>query len=137
MVHALRVHPPSAANQSGWSNESIFYEFLKHFISHVRPSTEKQVLLLLDNHDSHVTIPVIELAKSSGVVLLTFHPHTSHKMQPLDRGVFGPFKTFYNETVNNWMLSPGNAGKPVTIYDIAPLVGHYERISSVRLCPIQ
>lgn len=54
---------------------------------------------------------------------MTFHPHTSHRMQPLDRGVLGPFKTFYSSAVNNWMLSPGNAGKPVTIYEIAALVG--------------
>ena len=54
---------------------------------------------------------------------MTFHPHTTHKMQPLDRGVFGPFKNFYNNAMNNWMISPGNAGKPVTIYDISYLVG--------------
>lgn len=44
-------------------------------------------------------------------------------MQPLDRGVFGPFKTFYNQTANNWMLTPGNAGKPITIYNVAQLAG--------------
>ena len=77
----------------------------------------------MDNHESHVNISIIELAKRSGIILMTFHPHTTHKMQPLDRGVFGPFKTFYNNAMNNWMISPGNAGKPVTIYDISYLVG--------------
>ena len=77
----------------------------------------------MDNHESHVDISIIELAKRSGIILMTFHPHTTHKMQPLDCGVFGPFKTFYNKAMNNWMISPGNAGKPVTIYDISYLVG--------------
>lgn len=77
----------------------------------------------MDNHESHVSLAAIELAKSSGIILLTFHPHTSHKMQPLDRTVFGPFKTYYNAAINNWMLSPGNSGKPVSIYDIAALAG--------------
>ncbi|XP_047137911.1 uncharacterized protein LOC124814349 [Hydra vulgaris] len=77
----------------------------------------------MDNHKSYVNISVIEFAKKSRIVLMTFHPHTTHKMHPFDRGVFGPFKTFYNNAMNNWMISPGNAGKPVTIYDISYLVG--------------
>ncbi|XP_065672428.1 tigger transposable element-derived protein 1-like [Hydra vulgaris] len=124
--YMLNNCPPGsvgAANKSGWSNEVIFVQFLEHFISNVRPSIKKPVLLLMDNHESHVNISVIELAKKSGIVLMTFHPHTTHKMQPLDRGVFGPFKTFYNNAMNNWMISPGNAGKPVTIFDISYLVG--------------
>lgn len=122
----LNGAPPGsvgAANPSGWYNETIFMQFLQLFIQHVHPSAEKPVLILLDNHKNHISLSVIDLAKSSDVVLLTFHPHTSHRVQPLDREVFGPFKTYHNEAVNNWMLSPGNAGKPVTIYDIAALAG--------------
>ena len=72
----------------------------------------------MDNDEIYVNISIIELAKRLGIILMTFHPHTTHKMQPLDRGVFGPFKIFYNKPMNNWMISPGNASKPVTIYDI-------------------
>ncbi|XP_065675688.1 uncharacterized protein LOC136091901 [Hydra vulgaris] len=89
--YMLNNCPPEsagAANMSGWSNEVIFVQFLEHFISNVRPLIEKPVLLLMDNHESHVKIPVIELAKKLGIVLMTFHPYTTHKMQPLDHGVF-------------------------------------------------
>ncbi|XP_004207287.1 uncharacterized protein LOC101240724 isoform X1 [Hydra vulgaris] len=85
--HMLNNCPPGnvgAADKSGLSNEVIFLQFLEHFINNVRPSIEKPVLLLMDNHESHVNISVIELAKNSGIVLMTFHPHTTHKMQPLD-----------------------------------------------------
>lgn len=44
-------------------------------------------------------------------------------MQLLDRGVFGPFKTFYNTAMNNWMSISTNFGKPATIYDVAESVG--------------
>ena len=90
-----------AASKSVWSNEVIFMQFLEHFISNVRPSVEKPVLLLIDNHESHVNISIIELAKRSGIILITFHPHTTHKMQPLDCGVFDPFKNFYNNAVDD------------------------------------
>ena len=72
-------------------------QFLEHFISNVQPSVEKPVLLF----------SIIELAKRSCIILMTFHAHTTHKMQPFDRGVFGPF--FYNNAINNWMISPGYA----------------------------
>ncbi|KAJ8972487.1 hypothetical protein NQ314_000165 [Rhamnusium bicolor] len=80
-----------------------------------------KVILLLDNHESHVSIPTIDLVKRSGVILVTFHSHTSHRMQPLDVCVYGPFKTYYSSAVSNWMNTAGNAGKPITIYDVAEL----------------
>ena len=45
----------------------------------------------MDNHESHVNVSIIELAKRSGLILMIFHPHTTLKVQPLDHGVFGPF----------------------------------------------
>ncbi|KAJ8964875.1 hypothetical protein NQ314_004557 [Rhamnusium bicolor] len=110
-----------AANKSGWSNEDVFFKYLQHFISHVKPTIEDKVILLLDNHESHVSIPTIDLAKRSGVILVTFHPHTSHRMQPLNVCVYGPFMTYYSSAVSYWMNTPGNAGKPITIYDVAEL----------------
>lgn len=122
--HMLKGAPPGtvgAAHISGWSNAEKFVEFLKHFIHHVKCSAGNQILLLLDNHESHVSIEAITLAKKHGIVMFTFPPHTSHKLQPLDRGVFGPFKKYYSTACSNWMLM--NPGKPISIYDIAENVG--------------
>lgn len=122
--HMMNGAPPGsigAANPSGWSNEEKFIQYMRHFISHVKPSKDNPVLLVFDNHESHMSIPVIDLAKSNGVVLLTFPPHTSHKLQPLDRTVFGPYKTYYNQAVSEWLLQ--NPGKPITLYQIAEIVG--------------
>ena len=44
-----------AANQSGWTSTEIFIKWLNHFIENTRASKEKPVLLLMDNHDSHVS----------------------------------------------------------------------------------
>lgn len=120
----LKGAPPGTlgmANVSGWSNTENFLTFLNHFIKHTRPSQDNKVLLLMDNHESHVSIEAIDLAKKNGIVLFTFPPHTSHKLQPLDRGVFGPFKKFYNTAATNWLQS--NPGKPITIYDLSEIVG--------------
>ena len=80
-----------------------------------------KVLLLLDNHHSHVTLETIDYAKEQGIVLLSFPPHCSHKLQPLDRAVYGPFKRYYNSACDCWMKE--NRGKAMTIYDIPDMVG--------------
>lgn len=112
-----------SANPSGWSNESMFVIFLQHFIKYAKPTKERPVILLMDNHESHISVSAIQLAKDNGVKLITLHPHTSNHMQPLDKSVFGPFKTYFNTAANELLMSPGHVGKPLTIYDIAGLVG--------------
>ena len=93
---------------------------MKHFIKHVRPSEDSPVLLLLDNHSSHLSVDVLEMAKSSGIIMLSFPPHCSHRLQPLDRSVFGPFKRSYYTQMDAWMRS--HPGQTATIYDIPGIV---------------
>lgn len=122
--HMLEGAPPGsigAANQSGWSTEPIFRMFLDHFIQFVKPSKERPVLLIMDNHETHISIEIIDKARDNGITLLTLPPHTSNHLQPLDLSVFGPFKTQYNAAADRWMLN--NPGKPISIYDIAKMSG--------------
>lgn len=122
--HMLQGAPPGTlglAAATGWMNAEIFVDVMKHFIKHVSASKENPALLIMDNHESHLSIEALELAKSSGVTILTLHPHTTAKLQPLDVGLNGPFKTYYNAAVDSWLLR--NPGRPLTIYNIAECVG--------------
>ena len=85
-----------SANKSGWMCEAEFEGFLKHFIKHVRPGPDFPVLLLLDNHCSHLSVNALELARSNCITMLSFPPHCSHKLQPLDISVNGPLKRYVN-----------------------------------------
>lgn len=104
------------SNPSGWMNATAFVEWMKHFIHHTRCSVNEQVLLLLDNHESHVSIDCLDLAKENGITMLSFPPHCSHKLQPLNRSVYGPFKRYYNASCDEWV---GKNPRPMTIFDIA------------------
>lgn len=121
MLHGAPEGSAGSAYPSGWMTSEIFFSYMTHFIKHAKCVKEKPTLLLLDNHESHISIPVLEIAKRHGIHMLTFHPHTSHKMQPLDRTVFGPFKAYYNSACESWMLC--HPGKPMTIYNISSAVG--------------
>ena len=121
--HFIRDGPPGCvgtAHKSGWMTEDGFLTFMEHFSRNVRPSLDHKVLLILDNHKSHISIRAIDFCRQNGIVLLAFPPHCSHKLQPLDRTVFGPFKRAVNVISDNWMKA--NPGKTMTIYDIPSIV---------------
>lgn len=121
--HFIRDAPVGSlgdANPSGWMKEEHFVKFIKHFIHHVRCSKERPVLLLLDNHDSHLSIEALDNCKQNGVTVLSFPPHCSHKLQPLDRSVYGPLKKYCNSAIDSWMVN--NPGKTLSIYDIPGIV---------------
>ncbi|CAH1988156.1 unnamed protein product [Acanthoscelides obtectus] len=62
------------------------------FKNHVRSSKENPVLLLLYSHALHIAVKTINFCKENGIVLLTFPPHCTHRLQPMDRAIFGTVK---------------------------------------------
>ena len=86
----------------------------------LRCTRDHQVLVVVDNHASHMSLSVINYCRENGVALLTYPPHTSHRLQPLDISVYGPFKRFYNSAADSWMKS--NQGRVMIIYNIPTLV---------------
>ncbi len=104
--HFVRNGPigsAGSANSSGWMQDTDFLAFLQHFARHTRVTLESKVLLLLDNHWSHLSVTAIDFCRSNGIVLLSFPPHCSHRLQPLDRSVFGPLKRYINTAADHWM----------------------------------
>ncbi|KAF6016561.1 hypothetical protein EB796_025131 [Bugula neritina] len=76
-------------------------------------SKEKPWLMIMNNQKTHSSLAAIDIARASGVVILTLPPHTSHKMQPLDRSIYGSMKDYFNKECDSWMKT--NPGRRVTI----------------------
>jgi hypothetical protein len=110
----------AVAHDSGYMTKEIFIDYLKHFISHTRPTSENPILLILDNHVSHVSLAAVEQCRENFITLLTIPPHTSHKMQPLDVSFFGPFKKRFVAECDKFMLN--NPGSPINLCHIGGLV---------------
>ncbi|XP_030037459.2 uncharacterized protein LOC115452978 [Manduca sexta] len=109
----------ASVSDSGWINDSLFIDWLQHFISYAKPSLTNQVLLILDNHESHISLGAYNLCRDNGIIMLTLPPHTSHKLQPLDLTFFGPLKSAYYQECENYMSD--RLGKPITQYEIVEL----------------
>jgi hypothetical protein len=109
-------------SDSGWSNGNIFRQYLEqHFLPFVRASsTNTQPLLLLyDGHSSHVSSTLIDWAKTQNIILFVLPPHTSHLLQPLDVGIYSPFKTYYHSECSLFMKK--NIGEVVNKYNMCEL----------------
>ncbi|XP_045542072.1 MFS-type transporter clz9-like [Papilio machaon] len=86
-------------SDNGWTNGTVFLDWLRFFIDTVRPTAEKKVLLIMDNHESHKYLPALEFASKCHVIFVSLAPHTTHRMQPLDLCVYGPLKTYFERSV--------------------------------------
>lgn len=127
MIDSLLTGAPSGSvsfpncPESGWMTASIFLKVLEHLKKYSKRSREDPILLIIDNHETHCSLETIVYAKENGIVLLTFPPHFSHRLQPLDVGVLGPFKAKFKVACNDWMLN--HSGRTITIHNIAEIVG--------------
>ena len=116
---------------SGWTDSKVFVQWLNHFAEAVKPMPAKKVVLFVDGHISHKSLQAVEHARANGVELISFPPHTTHKLQLRDKCYFGPLKEYYRQACDYWMTS--NTGKQITFYDIAALFeAVYTRASTIN-----
>lgn len=119
-------------SDSGFINTDLFLKWLKHFKSFAKASTEfNNVLLILDNHSSHISLEAILFCRENGIHLLSLPPHSSHKLQPLDVCFFQPLKTSYSVEVDKWHIN--HPGRPISLYHVSSLFGAaYNRIANLE-----
>ena len=123
-----RLPPGSAVvghpKATGWMTRENFSTFLEHFVKFTKPTEDSPVLLLLDNHQSHISLEAIQFCRQHHVTILSFPPHCSHELQPLDKTVYGPFKTFCNQASDRWCHDATNRGKPMSIHSLPSIVSY-------------
>ena len=87
-------------SENGWTDDFLCKEwFKKSFIPQatVQNTSSKPILLIYDGHGSHEQLELINLAQEHNIILFCLPPHTTHKLQPLDVGVFSPFQRAWSE----------------------------------------
>lgn len=74
--------------------------FEKVFLPNI--TAERPVLLILDGHSSHVSLPLIQKAAENTVIRLKLPPHTTHVSQPMDVGVIKGLKDDWDKKLTKW-----------------------------------
>ncbi|TVY62522.1 hypothetical protein Focb16_v004332 [Fusarium oxysporum f. sp. cubense] len=89
-----------ATTQNGWTDNETGLEWLKHFN---RCTTDRSTglyrLLILDGHESHHSANFQIYCEENNIITLCMPPHSSHLLQPLDVGCFGPLKKAYGREI--------------------------------------
>lgn len=98
---------------------NTFRLWLKLFIGATKPTAEHPVLIILDNHSSRFNIDMLREAMDNHVLLLALPSNTTDILQPLDVGVFGPFKNAAHHAVDAASLS---GGQPLLKVNIAKVI---------------
>ena len=96
---------------NGWTDDFLCTEwFRKCFIPQATEHkvSDALILLLYDGHGSHKTAALIELAHEHNIILFCLPPHTTHKLQPLDVGVFGPFARVWLDRCDEYVDEYGD-----------------------------
>jgi hypothetical protein len=87
-------------SNNGWTDDFLCTQWFKEsFIpqSAVRNTSGEQILLIYDGYGSHTTDEMRKLAEENNIELFCLPPHTTHRTQPLDVGVFGPLQQRWQE----------------------------------------
>ncbi|CAH1981905.1 unnamed protein product [Acanthoscelides obtectus] len=121
-MQLMKGAPPGSigvAHPSGWVQCHIFTQWFRHFIQYVKPTKENPILLILDGHYSHTrNIEIIDLARENFVTILRLPPHSTHKLQPLDKSLMGPLKVYYSEEIRIWIRQNQRALSPFDIMEL-------------------
>ena len=115
---------------TGYIDQTLFLRWLHHFQAVTNCSINAKHLLLLDGHESHKTLEAVEYGRTNGIVMISLPPHSSHRLQPLDRTFFKTLNTNYERQVHSFMMS--HHGERVTQFHVAGLFGAaYNRSATV------
>ena len=113
-----------AMQKKTWMTGTLFNEWINHFLPHVGQmygiSNENRHLLIMDGHNSHVTLDIAHTTRKVGLDLLTIPSHTSHATQPLEVSIFNLFKTAFRKYQDFW--THRNKGKGAAKEDLAQWV---------------
>jgi hypothetical protein len=101
-------------SDNGWMTSDIFeHWFMHHFLVHAPAA--RPLLLILDGHSTHYSPSFITKTAHEMVIVFCLPPNTTHLTQPLDKGAFGPLKTYWHEECQRYMSK--NPGKVITQYE--------------------
>jgi hypothetical protein len=98
-----------AISENGWTTNELGFDWLKHFDRHTKTRTIGTYrMLIIDGHGSHNSTEFTQYCRDQKIVTLCMPAHSSHLLQPLDVGCFGPLKKAYGDEVNKLMRNQIN-----------------------------
>ena len=100
--YSSKLEPGSKVvlSESGYINKEISLIFLDYIAKHTNARLDKPPkILLIDRYSSHIDKDFTIKATSYNIYLCLFPGHLTYILQPLDIGVFQPYKHWHKKAV--------------------------------------
>jgi DDE superfamily endonuclease len=89
-------------SDSGWTNNDRGLYWLENIFELETRNTKGDFrLLIMDGHDSHINVEMVNFCADHRIRLLCLPPHSTHILQPLDVGCFQPMKQYHSQAINS------------------------------------
>jgi len=98
-----------AVNERGWMTIFNFSQWFKECFLPVAKRKEGPVLLVGDNHSSHLGPEVIQLCRENNIRFVCLPPNATDKMQPLDVGFFKTVKSLWKKMLRKYLTQDPSA----------------------------
>jgi len=102
-----------ASSANGWTDSEIALDWIREIFDPEtrREDPETKRLLILDGHVSHCSLKFILYAEKQGITVLLLPAHCTHRLQPLDVGIFGPLSKAWSRVVREFQGKGYNVTK--------------------------
>jgi hypothetical protein len=90
---------------NGWSSDELRLQWLERvFHRHTKDKAgNRRHLLIVDGYSSHVNMKFIRWTDKHRIIIAIMPPHSTHRLQPLDVGLFQPLATAYSKEITKLM----------------------------------
>jgi hypothetical protein len=114
--------------QRGWSTSDSMIGFLELLREYGPYRDQSQrILLMLDTYSAHRTVEVKQAAEALNIDLSFVPPGMTDSGQPLDRAIFGPYKSIGNRLFHNWLMGEIRKGIPHPKVSAEDVAKHFTR----------
>jgi PAS domain-containing protein len=96
-----------AVSKKGWTNEELGLSWLSKLFEPItrNKAGNSRRLLIVDGHSSHLNSRFLNFCNDHGIILGILPPHSTHRLQPLDVGIFSPLSTAYSNEIDHLIQS--------------------------------
>lgn len=109
----IKAAPPNYSfgfSDNGWMTSKNFFEYVAN-VFHPwleEKSIEFPIILYIDGHSSHITLPLSQFCQNKKIILIALFPNATHIIQPLDVAFFRPFKIAWQKCVTSFCQDFGS-----------------------------
>ncbi|KIJ55419.1 hypothetical protein M422DRAFT_240032, partial [Sphaerobolus stellatus SS14] len=127
-VYHLSGKQPSeewvATLENGWTDDKICVQWFREvFVLWAKRERDPTfpIIFVLDGHGSHKTSSMHAVAVENDIMLISLLPHTTHRLQPLNVGVFAPLQHEWGKCCNALAITGNEVSRDTVIEEYMPI----------------